>query len=90
MNDKNRAHLIMAGAVGLLILDIAVARKFFFKSLRRSIYVCIAIWLLLHVPQIPTALRKCRPMGISDRRIAMQTAMFGATWWRPASKGVIR
>lgn len=90
MNDKSRAHLLMGGAVGLLILDIALARKFFFKRLGRSFYVCIAIWLLLHVPQIPTALRKCRPMGIPDRSIAMKTAIFGATWWRPAAKGVLR
>jgi len=90
MNDKDKAHLLMAGAAGLLILDVAVGRIFFTKSLRRSICVCIAIWLLLHVPQIPTALRKCRPMGIPDRRIAMQTAVFGATWWKPAAKGVIR
>lgn len=89
MDDKKRAHLLMGGAVGLLMLDVALARKFLFKSLWRSFYACIAFWLLLHVPQIPTALRKCRPMEIPDSRIAMKTAIFGATWWRPAAKGVL-
>lgn len=90
MNDKDRAHLLMAGAAGLLILDVVVLRIFFRKSLFRSFCYSLTLWLLLHVPQIPTALRKCRPMGIPDSRIAMRTAMFGATWWKPAAKGVIR
>jgi hypothetical protein len=90
MNDKDKAHLLMAGAAGLLILDVVVLRVFFRKSLFRSICYSLTLWLLLHVPQIPTALRKCRPMGIPDRRIAVQTAVFGATWWKPAAKGVIR
>jgi hypothetical protein len=90
MDEKNRAHLLMGGALGLLILDIVLARRFLFKSLWRSLYVSIAFWLVMHVPMIPTALRKCRPMGIPDRRIAMKTAIFGATWWKPAAKGVLR
>ncbi len=90
MDAKTRAYLLMGGATGLLILDVVLVRIFLFKSLLRSVYVCMAFWLLLHVPQIPKALRKCRPMGIPDRRIAVQTAIFGATWWRPAAKGVIR
>ncbi len=89
MDDKTRAHLLMGGAVGLLILDVAVMRVFFRKSLSRSLCYSIAFWLLMHVPQIPTALRKCRPVGIGDRRIAVRTAIFGATWWKPAVKGVV-
>lgn len=90
MDEKKRAHLLMGGALSLLMLDIVLARKFLFKSLWRSIYASIAFWMVLHVPQIPAALRKCRPMGIPDRRIAMKTAIFGATWWKPAAKGVLR
>ena len=90
MDDKKRAHLLMGGAVGLLILDGAVLRIFFRKRLSRSLCYSIAFWLLMHVPQIPTALRKCRPMGIPDRRIALKAAIFGATWWKPAAKGVLR
>jgi hypothetical protein len=89
MDEKNRAHLLMGVAVGLLMLDVAVLRIFFRKSLSRSLCYSIAFWLLMHVPQTPTALRKCRPMGIPDRRIALKTAIFGATWWKPASKGIV-
>ncbi len=90
MDEKRKAHLLMGGALSLLVLDVVLARRFLFKSLWRSIYASIAFWLVMHVPMIPVALRKCRPMGIPDSRIAMMTAIFGATWWKPAAKGALR
>lgn len=89
MNENTRAHLAKTGAVGLLLLDIVLARRFFFKSLGRAAAANLTVWLLLHVPQIPKALKECRSAGIPDGRIAAQTALWGAAWWKPASKGVI-
>jgi hypothetical protein len=90
MDEKNRAHLLMGIALGLLLMDIALARKFLFKSLWRSFYASVAFWLVLHVPQIPRALQECRPAGIPVTHIAIKTAVFGATWWKPAAKGILR
>jgi hypothetical protein len=90
MDEKKKAHFLMGGALSLLVLDVVLARRFLFKSLWRSIYVSAAFWLVMHVPQVPAALRKCRPMGIPDTRIAVMTSIFGATWWKHAAKGVLR
>lgn len=81
---------MMSGAVILFFANIIVSRIFLFKNNTRTLYLNVAFWLLLHAPQIPSALKRCRPLGIPDSHIALKTAIFGATWWRYAAKGVVR
>jgi hypothetical protein len=85
--DKAIAYLMMTGSAGLLVLGIALARIYIFKTLLKSLSVFF-ITLALHVPQIPAALEVCSPRGISRKSIFINTIIYGAAWWKPAGKGV--
>lgn len=45
---------------------------------------------LAHVLEIPLAINQLRGKDLSKGKVALNTLVFGFTWWLPVSKGLIK
>jgi len=49
----------------------------------------IIIDLILHIPQIPKAMKIGKEKGLSPTRIVIKTILFGAAWWKFVKNGTL-
>ncbi|WP_236077708.1 hypothetical protein [Rhodococcus sp. P1Y] len=52
------------------------------RTVRSILVVDAALSVGAHAAQIPSAIRAATQLGYSERRIALMTMVFGATWYR--------
>jgi hypothetical protein len=89
MNSKKIAYLQMAGSIALLIAGIIFLAIFVFPHNPVMGFSAFIVTLVLHVPQLPKALKIGREKDLSTMRIVFKTIFLGASWWKPLEKGVI-
>ncbi|MGY0501208.1 hypothetical protein ACWZHB_22215 [Nocardia sp. FBN12] len=68
--------------VGWVFLLVGVVRPFQARWLRVAFWIDVVLSIGVHAAQIPAARAVAAERGISGRRAAVMTMLFGATWWK--------
>ncbi|WP_410870344.1 hypothetical protein [Nocardia sp. A7] len=68
--------------VGWVFLIVGVVRPFRARWLRVAFWIDVVLSIGVHAAQIPAAREVAAEQGISGRRAAVMTMLFGATWWK--------
>ncbi|MGW6425650.1 hypothetical protein ACWF82_23515 [Nocardia sp. NPDC055053] len=67
---------------GWAFLVLGVIRPFRSPLLKAAFWIDVVLSVGVHAAQIPAARRVATERGISARRAAVMTMLFGATWWK--------
>ncbi|MFE1595932.1 hypothetical protein [Nocardia sp. NPDC058705] len=73
--------------IGWVFLIVGVVRPFRARWLRVAFWIDVVLSVGVHAAQIPAARKVAAERGISGRRAAVMTMLFGATWWKTLGEG---
>ncbi|MFD3591847.1 hypothetical protein ACFWU5_03905 [Nocardia sp. NPDC058640] len=68
--------------IGWIFLIVGVVRPFRGRVLRVAFWIDVVLSVGVHAAQIPAAREVAAVQGISAKRAAVMTMLFGATWWK--------
>lgn len=89
MKPITRARIEMTAAIGILLIGIVCFAVFLFPDRPYLGFSAFIVTLILHLPQVPRALKVAREKNISPARTVFMTTLFGASWWRNVEKGAL-
>ena len=81
-------YFLMSGAILLWVAVILLGFVLFPGSAVGKALLPVVV-LVIHCAEIPVSLKIGKVKGVSPARVAINTAIFGFTWWLPLKKGVI-
>jgi uncharacterized protein YhhL (DUF1145 family) len=73
--------------IGWIFLIVGVVRPFRARWLRVAFWIDVVLSVGVHAAQLPAARKVAAERGISGRRAAVMTMLFGATWWKTLGEG---
>jgi hypothetical protein len=88
LTSKGFWVFMMTGTAGLFIL-IALVGYGVLTDRGLETTIILALFVSLHVAEIPHGIRVGRSRGIGAGTATFKTLLFGFTWWLPLSRGVI-
>jgi len=88
--NKKTAYILMSAAFISQIVGTALIYYFLIpESLMMAVLCGIALTIIMHLPQLPRSLKVAKGKNLSRTRIVTKTVIFGASWWKPLSMGVV-
>jgi len=88
MVKKGFWYFLMTGAI-VLYVAVGLLGFYIFPHSWVKAVIGLVLLLLLHISEIPHAKKVLGGKGLSNRRIAVMTILFGFTWWVPVKKGIL-
>ncbi len=88
--NKKTAYILMSAAFTSQIVGTALIYYFLMPEALMMALLCgFALTIIMHLPQLPQSMKVAKGKNLSTTRIVTKTVIFGASWWKPLSLGVI-
>ena len=75
--------------VGAILLYVVIIAGSYLLDQPKLGWILIGLLALLHLIEIPTALRIGRKKALRPIKVIVMNILFGFTWWLPLSRGII-
>jgi hypothetical protein len=87
MTEKRKFWIALeAGAI--LLYGVIIGGSYLLNQPKPG-WILIGLLVLLHLTEMPTALRIGQEKGLHPGRVIILNMLFGFTWWLPLSRGIL-
>ncbi len=88
MMTEKKSFWITLEVGAILLYGVIIAGSYFLNQPKPG-WILIGLLVLLHVTEMPTALRIGQEKRQNPIKVIIMNMLFGFTWWLPLSRGII-